>query len=74
MNATITVVKVTGHAKWAEKCVMNKTPNEARYRTHFYKSDAIHNAKEWEVYDDMDRNYWHNFNSLEDLGIAEKTL
>jgi len=23
--------------------------------------------------DDMDRNYWHNFNSLEDLGIAEKT-
>lgn len=49
---SLTVVKVTGHAKWAEKAVYGK---EIRYHTYYYKAEAIKGLEEWSYYPDMCR-------------------
>ena len=73
MNAKITVVKVKGNGiKWAQKCLLNGNPTP-RYRRYVYKSEAVAGLNEWEFYDDMERNYYHNFHSAEELGIQEAT-
>jgi hypothetical protein len=50
---------------------MNALPDKPRYRGYYYKVEAVRGLKEWQAYDDMGRNYWHNFHTAEELGIRE---
>lgn len=67
---SLTVVKVKGRCKWAQKAVYK---DEVRYRRYYYKSDAVKGLSEWDKnnYPDMNRNFYHNFFTAEDLGINE---
>ena len=63
---SLTVVKLT--RGWAEKAVYK---DEVRYRKHYYKIDAQLNLNEWNIKQDMSRNFYHNFWTAEYLGIKE---
>ena len=73
---TVEVVKVKGRVHWAIKAVVDGI---ARYRGYYYKEDARLGLYEWENYhrnaiaEDIfrAREFHHNFNSAEELGITE---
>ena len=64
---TLEVVKVKGG--WAQKATVGK---ESRYRFYHYKKEAEHFLEEWTRYQPVGnfmREFHHNFNSAEELGI-----
>lgn len=65
---SLTVVKVKGKSHWAQKAVYK---DEVRYRTYYYKAEALAGLKEWDINRDMGRNFYHNFWTAEYLGIKE---
>ena len=73
---TVEVVKVKGPVNWAVKAVVDGI---ARYRGCYYKNEAILDLAEWENYHRnllmidifRTREYLHNFNTAEELGIKE---
>lgn len=73
MKFALEVVKVkssTG-AHWAIKAVVGK---EIRYRGYYYKAEAVISMKIWQDCDSLyfhDREFCHNFNTAEELGITE---
>lgn len=68
----LSIVKVKGSCKWAQKAIIG---NEVRYRGFRYKKEAISNLSEWEYIWQSDgefaRDFYHNFNTAEELGIEE---
>ena len=68
---TLEVVKVKGNANWGIKAVVDGV---ARYRGYYYKRDAVSNMETWADCDNgyfRGREFMHNFNSKEELGINE---
>ena len=64
---TLEVVKVKGG--WAQKATVG---NISRYRFYHYKKEAEKSLIEWTYYQPAGlfmREFYHNFNSLEELGI-----
>ncbi len=65
------IVKVKGNGShWAIKATMG---NEVRYRGYYYKAEAIKNMETWEDCNNLyfPREFYHNFNSAEELNISE---
>lgn len=69
------IVKVRGEgSNWAQKATVN---GEVRYRGFYYKREAIRNLLEWEnIVADFGqggfmRDFYHNFNTADELGIKE---
>lgn len=75
----VEVVRVSGPVRWAIKAVVNNLFWHPRYRGYHYKKEAIAGLGEWEAYrqnairDDIfcSREFQHNFNTAEELGISE---
>lgn len=68
---TLEVVKVEGAVGWAQKATINGV---SRYRGYHYKKEAIAGLDEWAKYQPawvFEREFYHNFNSLAELGIVE---
>jgi len=70
-EVNLEIVKIKGAARWAQKATYK---GESRYRVFYYKFEAQKNLPGWELLAqdlDWDRNFYHNFDSAEDLGITE---
>ena len=66
---TLEVVKVKGG--WAQKATVGE---KSRYRFYYYKKEAEIGLKEWTNYQPLMyfmREFNHNFDSAETLGIEE---
>jgi hypothetical protein len=56
---------------WAQKATVG---SESRYRLFYYRHDAVVNQEEWMDYrnaGDFKRDFYHNFKSLDELGVKE---
>jgi len=71
MKAILSIVKVKGSVKWAQKAALN---GEIRYRGFMYKKEAIDNLGEWISINDtgmFERDFYHNFHTADELKITE---
>ena len=65
------IVKVKGKCHWAIKSTINGV---SRYRGYYYKKDAEREIREWQLVSEVyfkSREFIHNFDSAENLGIKE---
>ena len=70
---TLQIVKVKSTPTgiyWAIKAVVG---NKIRYRVYYYKAEAEKNMETWVDCESwyFPREFYHNFNSAEELGIEE---
>lgn len=67
---TLEVIRVKASFPWAIKAVMG---HEVRYRGYHYKAEAIREMDTWSECElwYFPREFYHNFNSAEELGIRE---
>lgn len=68
---SLKVVKVRASFPWAIRAIMD---GKVRYRGYRYKAEAIKNMDTWVDCEDwcFPREFYHNFNSAEELGIIEE--